>query len=100
MSSLIVRHRVADFDAWRARSTSTAPRAASTASIDTGLLRDEGDDNMVTVLLSTDDPGRAREFFGSDSLREAMEGAGVVSQPDDVDRERRLAAGLARRARR
>jgi hypothetical protein len=48
----------------------------------TGLLRDEEDANMVTILLSTDDTARAREFLASDSLRETMQGAGVVSQPE------------------
>lgn len=37
---------------------------------------------MVTILLSADDTARAREFLASDSLRETMQGAGVVSQPD------------------
>jgi hypothetical protein len=46
------------------------------------LLRDEGDDSMVTILLSTNDTGRAREFLASDNLRETMSGAGVVSQPE------------------
>jgi hypothetical protein len=37
---------------------------------------------MVTVLLTTNDTARAREFLASDSLRETMAGAGVVSQPE------------------
>ena len=50
--------------------------------VDSGLLRDEDDANMVTILMSTDDTARAREFLASDDLREAMQGAGVESQPD------------------
>jgi hypothetical protein len=50
--------------------------------VDTGLLRDEDDANMVTILMSTDDTARAREFLASDSLRETMQGAGVESQPE------------------
>jgi hypothetical protein len=37
---------------------------------------------MVTIVMSTDDPARAREFLGSDDLRETMEGAGVTSSPE------------------
>jgi hypothetical protein len=37
---------------------------------------------MVTIVLSTDDTGRAREFLESDNLRETMDAAGVVSQPE------------------
>ena len=40
------------------------------------------DANMLTILLSTDDTARAREFLASASLRETMQGAGVVSQPE------------------
>jgi hypothetical protein len=50
--------------------------------VDNGLLRDEDDANMVTIQLDTDDSAGAREFLASDSLKETMEGAGVVSQPD------------------
>ena len=42
----------------------------------------EDDDGMVTILMSTDDTARAREFFASDDLRETMTRAGVVSQPE------------------
>ena len=82
MSSIFIRHRVADFDAWKAAFDEHGAARREHGLVDTGLLRDEGDDNMVTVLLSTDDTGRAREFFESDSLRQAMDGAGVVSQPE------------------
>jgi hypothetical protein len=46
------------------------------------VLRDVEDDSTVTILLSTDDTARAREFLASDRLRETMQGAGVVSQPE------------------
>jgi hypothetical protein len=82
MSTVIIRHRVADFDVWKAAydTHSTARREHGLA--DTGLLRDEDDASMVTILLSTDDTARAREFFASDGLRETMQGAGVISQPE------------------
>ena len=34
------------------------------------------------MLFEVDDLGRAREFVGSDDLREAMQRAGVVDRPD------------------
>jgi hypothetical protein len=82
VSSIIIRHRVADFDTWKAAFDEHGSVRRDYGLVDTGLLRDEDDDNMVTVLLSTDDTARAREFFASDSLRETMEGAGVASQPE------------------
>ena len=82
MSSIIIRHRVADFDVWKAAYDEHGSARRDHGLTDTGLLRDEDDANMVTILLSTDDTARAREFFASDDLRETMAGAGVVSQPE------------------
>jgi hypothetical protein len=82
MSSIFIRHRVADFDAWKPAFDEHGAARRDHGLVDTGLLRDEDDANMVTIVMSTDDTARAREFFASDSLREAMSGAGVVSQPE------------------
>ena len=82
MSSIIIRHRVADFDVWKAAFDEHSTVRRDYGLVDTGLLRDEDDANMVTIQFDTDDSARAREFLASDSLRETMEGAGVVSQPE------------------
>jgi len=82
MSSIFIRHRVADFDAWKAAFDEHGTARSDHGLVETGLLRDEDDTNMVTILMSTDDAARAREFLASDGLREAMDGAGVVSQPE------------------
>jgi hypothetical protein len=82
MSTAIIRHRVADFDAWKAAFDEHASVRSEYGLTDTGLLRDDDDPSTVTILMSTDDTARAREFFESDTLRETMEGAGVVSQPE------------------
>jgi hypothetical protein len=82
MTTVFVRHRVADYDAWKAAFDEHGSVRREYGLVDNGLLRDEDDANMVTIQLDTDDSGRAREFLASDSLREAMEGAGVVSEPE------------------
>jgi hypothetical protein len=82
MSSVIIRHRVADFDAWKAAFDDHGSVRRDHGLTDTSLLRDEDDANMVTIVMSTDDTARAREFLGSDNLKETMDGAGVVSQPE------------------
>jgi hypothetical protein len=82
MSSIFIRHRVADFDVWKAAFDEHGAARRDHGLVDAGLLRDEDDANMVTIVLSTDNTGRAREFLESDNLRETMDGAGVVSQPE------------------
>jgi hypothetical protein len=84
MSTIIIRHRVADFDAWKPVFDEHGAVRREHGLTDTSVLRDEEDANMVTIVMSTDDTARAREFLGSDTLREAMQGAGVVSQPEIV----------------
>jgi hypothetical protein len=82
MSSVFIRHRVADFDTWKAAFDEHGAARRDHGLVDAGLLRDDDDANMVTILLSTQDTARARDFLASDTLREAMDGAGVVSQPE------------------
>ena len=82
MSSVFIRHRVADFDTWKAAFDEHGSVRRDHGLVDTSLLRDEDDANMVTIVLSTDDTARAREFLASDNLRETMDGAGVTSQPE------------------
>jgi hypothetical protein len=82
MTTVFIRHRVADYDAWKAAFDDHGSVRREHGLVDNGLLRDEDDANMVTIQLDTDDSARAREFLASDSLRETMEGAGVVSQPE------------------
>jgi len=82
MSSIFIRHRVADFDTWKTAFDEHGSVRRDHGIVDTGLLRDDGDGNMVTILMRTDDAARAREFFASDDLRATMDGAGVVSQPE------------------
>lgn len=82
MSSVFIRHRVADFDAWKPVFDEHGSVRREHGLADSAVLRDEDDGNMVTIVLRTDDTAGARTFLASDSLREAMQGAGVVSQPE------------------
>lgn len=82
MSSVFIRHKVADYETWKAAFDEHGAVRREHGLTDTGLLRDEDDANMVTIVMTTDDSAGARAFFASDSLRDAMEGAGVVSQPE------------------
>ena len=82
MSTIFVRHDVADFDAWKPGFDEHGAVRREYGLTDAGVYRDDENANSVTIVLTTDDVGRAREFLGSDELREAMSKLGVVSQPD------------------
>lgn len=82
MSTVFVRHQVADFDTWKPGYDEHGTVRREYGLGDAGLYRDADDPNNVTILLTTDDVARAHEFIASDSLRETMTKLGVVSAPD------------------
>lgn len=82
MSTVFIRHRVDDYDAWKVAFDEHGSTRREHGLTDTALLRDADDGNMVTITMSTDDVDGARTFLGSDDLRETMQRAGVASAPD------------------
>jgi heme-degrading monooxygenase HmoA len=91
MPSLLIRHRVADYPAWKAVFDEHEPARRANGAQGTQLFRDADDPHEVLLLLEWDDLERARLFADSDDLREAMTRAGVTDRPDiwfldDVER--------------
>ncbi len=90
MPSLLIRHHVADYPAWKAVFDEHEPTRRANGSQGGWLFRNADDPHEVLLLLAWDDLERARLFVDSDDLREAMTRAGVAGQPDiwfleDVD---------------
>ena len=81
-NTVIIRHRVADFDTWRAGYDQHAAARAAHGLSGESIHRDLDDASMVTVLATASDVDKVRAFFADPGLREAMGKAGVVSQPD------------------
>lgn len=82
MPSLLIRHRVADYPAWKAVFDEHGVTRRATGSLGGRLFRDTADPNDILVLLDWDDLDRARLFADSDDLREAMTRAGVAGEAD------------------
>ena len=81
MPTLIVQHKVRDFDAWRPAYDDHGPVRSRYGVEEASLHRNADDPNDVVIIFRVGDLDRAREFAGSQDLREAMEQAGVVSAP-------------------
>jgi len=81
MPTMIVRHRVKDFDAWRSIYEEHGAARRQYGITDVSLHRDVEDPNDVVIVFRVDDLGRAQEFAATEDLRETMERAGVVSEP-------------------
>jgi heme-degrading monooxygenase HmoA len=82
MPSLLIRHHVADYAAWKAVFDEQELTRRANGSQGGRLFRSSSDPNDVLLLLEWDDLDRARLFADSDDLREAMARAGVTDQPD------------------
>src|SRR5215218_8077319 len=77
-----VRHRVEDYPRWKEVFDSTAEYKRSNGWKGYRLLAIEGDQNHVLVMEEFETEDRAREFLGSDYLKEAMSRGGVSDEPD------------------
>ena len=82
MPSLLIRHRIADFLAWKTVFDEHEPARRANGSQGGWLFRDADDPEEILLLLEWDDLERARLFADSDDLREAMTRAGVTDRPD------------------
>jgi hypothetical protein len=77
-----VRHRVEDYPKWKEVFDSTAEYKRSHGWKGYRLHTIEGENTHVLVMEEFETEDQAREFIGSEYLREAMGRAGVSDQPD------------------
>ena len=82
MPSLLIRHHVADYAAWKAIFDEDEITRRANGSRGGRLFHSSSNPNEVLLLLEWDDLERARLFADSDDLREAMGRAGVTGRPD------------------
>jgi heme-degrading monooxygenase HmoA len=73
----LIRHRVADFDAWKEVYDGFAPIQAEHGVQGHQVLRSIENPNDVIVTHTFDSPEAARAFFAMPELKEAMSQAGV-----------------------
>jgi hypothetical protein len=82
MVRLFIRHRVADYDAWRKVYDDFDAQRRSMGVTGDAVFRAVDDANDVTVSHDFDAADAARTFTSSDALRDAMQSAGVEGQPE------------------
>jgi hypothetical protein len=81
-ASLIVRHRVANFDEWKKVFDSMHDVRKAHGWLSATVLRDATDPNMVTVVNRVTDLDGAKRYGGSGELRAGMQKAGVLGAPE------------------
>ena len=91
MPALLIRHKVADYAAWKPVFDEHGTNRAANGSQGGRVFQNSTNPNEVLILLEWDDLDRADLFVRSDDLSEAMVLAGVIDRPDiwtlkEVDR--------------
>lgn len=81
-AALIVRHRVANFEAWKKVFDSMTDLRRSHGWISAIVYRDSVDPNVVTIVNRVKDLDGAKRYGGSPELRAGMANAGVQGPPE------------------
>jgi heme-degrading monooxygenase HmoA len=82
MIHMLVRHKVADFDKWRAVFDSNAEAQKEAGLRLKQLLRNVDDPNEVFLFFEVDDLEAAKGFVNAPEAHDAKEDSGVIDEPD------------------
>ena len=82
MAKLLVHHKVQDYSAWRKVFDDDDKTRKEYGSTGFQVLQSASDPNDLTVIMDWPSVDAAQAFATSDSLKEKMKNAGVISQPE------------------
>jgi len=82
MATMIVKHRVANFESWKKVFDSMQDTRKEHGWIGHVVHRDAADPNMVVVVNQMRDLEGAKRYGGSQALRDAMAKGGVLGAPE------------------
>lgn len=81
MATIVVVHRVRDYDAWREAYDGFGDFQRSNGVIEESVHRAKDDPNNLLVLHRFNTMDEAESFVASSELRETMQAAGVEGEP-------------------
>jgi hypothetical protein len=81
MPTLFLKHKVANYDAWRPAYDGHLSKRTEAGLKEIGVYRDAKDPNELLIAWTAADVGKARTFISSPDLKTRMKEAGVVSDP-------------------
>ena len=82
MPFLFIRHRVKDFDVWKAVFEADVEMQLKAGFHLRRILRDVDDPATVSVFFEVDDLAEARAFTQAESARDHAQAAGVIGMPE------------------
>ena len=82
MTNLIVRQKIEDLNKWKKAVNDGLAFRKAGGELSFRAFRAVDEPNHITVLCEWKSLAQAKEFTQSKELRERMEGAGVIGQPE------------------
>ena len=82
MATMLVKHRVANFDQWKVVFDSMAKTREEHGWTGASVHRDAADPNIVVIVNRVKTLEGAKKYGGSPGLREAMAKGGVQGAPE------------------
>jgi len=82
MATMIVKHRVANFDQWKSVFDSMNSVRKEHGWIGSTVHRDAADPNVVVIVNHVKDLAGAKRYGGSQALRDAMAKGGILGAPE------------------
>ena len=82
MIHVIIRHKVADYGRWKEAFDAHLGKRRAGGELGHRLLLSVDDPRDVTLVMDWDSLERARKFATSDDLKQTMQTAGVVGEPE------------------
>lgn len=82
MTNLMIRHRVNDFSVWKKEFDLFAKTRKSSGEKSFQIFRPEEDAENLHIMFQWDNAANARKFLDSPVLRDTMQKAGVIEDPE------------------
>jgi hypothetical protein len=82
ITNILVRHKVKDYTIWKKVYDMHLPKRIEAGLTERNLFRGDTDPNEIVILFEAKDLVLAKKFIESVDLREVMEKAGVIGEPD------------------
>ena len=82
MTYLLIKHKVEDFDKWKAAFDAHAPAREKAEIKALYVLREVSDPNNVFVFCEAKDLAKANALSSSPDMKEIAKKAGVIGQPE------------------
>ena len=82
MAYLLIRHKVKDYTAWKSNFDNAAEMRKASGEKSYQILHPDDDAKNLVLLFEWDNLDNARNHVAAPELKEAMQQAGVVEEPE------------------